>query len=218
MTDDDLVMEAKPPTTRDIERRLLEKRVEVLERRTTRLLVVLAVAMIAFAAVLGWGWYELSPKRIIVAEEFRLEDPSRRARAWLTLQDGSPSLKFFDNEYKSRLEIRIQPAGVPYLEMSDASGKPRLILNVDENGPRIAMQDAQEGDKLLMRINRDRPSLSFNDSLGRERAEFFLDQTGPGMSFKTGLGKTLLEMYGLSSGPVILMKDEQGNHIWTAPH
>lgn len=211
-------MEAKPPTTREIERRLLEKRVEVLERRTTRLMAVFAVAVIAFAGVLGWGWYELRPKQIIGAEEFRLIDSAGRARAWLALQDGVPSLEFFDSEYKSRLEMRIQSTGVPYMEMSDASGKPRLILNLDENGPRLAMQDAQEGDKLLLRINRDRPSLSFNDSLGRERAEFFLDQTGSGMSFKASGGKTLLEMYGLSSGPVILMKDEQGNHIWTAPH
>lgn len=213
-------MENKPATARDIERRLMEKRVDSLERMNRRLVAGMILIVVAFAAVLAWGWNELRPKRIISAEEFRVLDRAGRARAWLTLNadNDNAELAIFDGKSESpRLLMGAPGQKGPYMHIKDTEGKTRLSLSVDESGPRIGLADPEDKERLSVRLATGRPALVMNDPEGKQRAELFLDGGGPGLSFGFGKDANVLEMYGLRSGPVILMKDDQGNHLWAAP-
>ncbi|MCE9590341.1 MAG: hypothetical protein K8S99_07440 [Planctomycetes bacterium] len=210
-------MESKPPTARDIERRLLEKRVETLERRHNRLLVLLALIVLAFGGVIGWGWSELRPKPIIGAEEFRLIDSAGSARAWLSLRDDTPELVLFDKDKTQRIVMSVSRKDGPFLRFNDEASKKRISMSVDRDGPVIGLSDEAEVSRALFRLTPDRPSVAFNDAAGKQRADLYVDTRGAGLVFTTDAGKTLLEIDGLRSGPQILMKDEQGNFLWTAP-
>lgn len=209
-------------TSREIERRLLDQRIEALERETRNLKLFGFFAVLLFGALAVVVAYEMRPKMLIMAEEFRLVGSDGRTRAWMTIDSNGPELRMFDENQRPRITLRVTDGSGGSLVLRDEAQRDRLALKVDHEGPTVSLNDQDSRPRAMFRFNLNRPALTFLDEANRKRSEMFLDRDGPGIVLHAENGKATLSLFQLQGerirGPVMLMQDDvSGAVLYSAP-
>ncbi|HUT75989.1 MAG TPA: hypothetical protein VM221_14275 [Armatimonadota bacterium] len=199
-------------------------RLERLERQNRRL----RWGGVAVAALLG-GLLVMgatSPP-IVEAERFVVRDAEGTVRAVLGVPDEGLSktlkldqrgalLALYNTHGKVRTVLSIGPEGperveVPRLEMMDATGGPRVDLNVGSLGPRLLLADERTIARVGLSLLRGRPALSLLDPDSKAQATLRLEKPGEhALTFldEKGQRRTVL---GLSEqDPNLLLYDADG--------
>ena len=69
----------------------------------------------------------------------------------------------------------------PFVELSDKSGKPIVILELGDDGPMLAFADKEQHPRMALNVDNTGPSITLHDERSQQpRASFELsDQSGP---------------------------------------
>ncbi|MDO9541008.1 MAG: hypothetical protein Q7J98_01625 [Kiritimatiellia bacterium] len=101
--------------------------------------------------------------------------------------------------------------------LEDANGKPRVMMSVEEDGPRLSMMGANGKTRASMYLLDDEPWLAMYDANGRTRAIMSVTEDGPGLDMFGATRKTRASMWvNKEVGPGMIM-DKNGKPIWKAP-
>ncbi len=156
------------------------ERLEKLEKQNRRLRAGGAVFMLAVASLILMGQAP-SQSKTIEAQEFILRDGNHKARAKLSLVEGTPMLSLYDaNEnVRARLVAGDRPGLLFFdAERSGPYAKVRLAIGVGDMGG----GPADSGPHFLL-----------FDASGRGRAELFVTDSRSGLFFHDEKGKVLFK-------------------------
>ena len=154
-------------------------------------LVIVAVCVIVTVAAVAYaaGVAKTAAPEVIRAQRFELVDAEGRVRAVLGES----------------------PGGAPALMLNDEKGQARAALGLDANCPRLELSDEQGEARasLFLVFPSAVPSLWLRDEKGKVRASL---EVAPGGSRElAALGP------GLGFGAELVLRDEEGRRIWSAP-
>ena len=100
----------------------------------------------------------------------------------------------------------------------DQNGKVRGGLTVTENESGLIIVDERGKTRAVLMVNKAGTSFHLADERGEFRAGLSVVKEGPRLMFMDEQG---VPRAGLSvaekTGPILLLGDEQGRHIWSAP-
>ncbi len=191
----------------------IEERLEKIERMLNRsrfinrLLVVLGIGMVL--AIWACGQRTQNPPNKvhdeIRARKFTMEDMDGKPRAVLRLFEGVPVFFLNDNKGFIRVMLSVNDDG-PRLTLYDEKGKNSALLRVSNNQPLLALSDKNGKPRASLMVVDDGPRFELYDENGNGRLTLGASQT------KTKNGKTIT--YPESS---LLLYDEDGYVTWTAP-
>jgi hypothetical protein len=109
--------------------RSLAERLGRAERQARRLRNILGLLVLVgvFTALAGRAFVAGS-RNVVEAEWFKLRDADGNKRAALQITHDTPFLAFYDRNGKNILQILAQNDGAAGMQISDASGKVRLVV------------------------------------------------------------------------------------------
>ncbi len=110
----------------------------------------------------------------------------------------------------------------------DENGKPRIILAMTENGPKLAFFDENQKYRIGLGEAKEVLGLNLSDENGESRALLFMDKDGPRLSLSDenekiratlGINKTITPDGKTINYPEssLLLYDPNENVIWTVP-
>lgn len=179
-------------------------------RRTSRLLVVL------LAGAMLWTWVFASgtltaQDRVqdeVRARQFILDDGNGITRAALSMQRNEPVLALYDENNHGNLQLLLHN-GVPAMNLYDAQGMRRAVLEVDEEGPYLGMSDGV--------LKSGMPVLGLSGVHSAPRTMLAVEKEGPVllMTDRDGTTRTLLSS--APESPALVLFDKSGGMTWSAP-
>jgi hypothetical protein len=119
--------------------------------------------------------------------------------------------KFFlmDESGKPRAILEITANG-PRLVMCDETGKPRIGMGVDKDGPKLDMTGVNGKPGAMLRMNKDGPMLGMCDEVGKLRLGMGVAGSGPGMAMADETGKPRIGIEVNKNGPRLALSDQAG--------
>ena len=147
----------------------LERQYRRLRRTGTTVLVTVLVALVVCVGLLATGraGAQNGPKpSAITGSEFRLVDSSGVTRAVLTMENGSPLLRFLDQKGKSRAVVGLQEYG-PSLVLIRENGRPGASIGVGRMGPAMAFGDSAGYVRFMLTVDTTgAPKMVLKDTTG----------------------------------------------------
>lgn len=179
-----------------------EERVEKLERELAtakrRSCVMLVATAMTVAGMFLLGAGNSAVQKLVRAQEFDVVDPTGKTRADLSLVDGQPALRVFDQNDTVRAELGLGGSGIPFLCLYDQNGNVRTTLSMGVSGqPGLELWGQDNSIRAQFRLDRSgQPFLGFSDQSDMLRARLYLGESGQ---------------------PVLNLCDQNGKVVWGSP-
>lgn len=213
-----------------------EERLEMLERelasskRRSRWLLIMAVVVLTIGG-LGMAWAMVRTRHVadtqgkvmsveqISAKGFFLEDENGKLRGVLTLDEGEPYLALYDNKGTTRALMTVGGKRATGFTVTDEKGMARAVMEMTSDGPRFNLGDENGKYRVVMVCTPKSVGMGLNDENGKTRAMLSLRTEGPALDLvdQNGKARTMITTVGVF-GPRLIVSDENGKLVWSAPH
>lgn len=186
-----------------------EQRVTRLEgelekvRRQNRGVLLLLVVFLAATALVAFH-VSKAPKAAVAQGQEALPD-TIRARAFIAE----------DAEGRFRAAVSGDDIGGS-VGVTDSMGQVRALLSNNRDGPSLAFSDRDQL-RMILAAYDGKTRLDLRDDDGVTRANLFYQQDRTSLSLNDRNGTTRGFFVTTKAGPAILLSDESGENIWTAP-
>jgi hypothetical protein len=153
----------------------------------------------------------IKPKKVVMAEEFRLVDKDGEVLSTWGSYAGNYGMVFYskEGEYRALFSLT-SPEGAPVLTLADKKGRYRTLIGLGTGRqPYIALRDKDGKERLSLTLtDTGEPTLIFYDNNGKERAVL-------GTMDITRMKRTgAIEERSYSS---LVLFDQDGKIVWKAP-
>ena len=204
----------------------LESKLAHVNRRSRWVLGVagLVVAGVVLAPTLTKG----RTQKLVSANEFILEDEDGKPRANLFLHKGGAGLSLTDETGVPRAILGVGEPG-PWLALIGEDGIPRATLRVqkdplDMSVPVLSLLNAKGKTRVGLALNGEGPILWLSDENGKNLVRLGVaedqaqrSEDGAGLKLFDEKGNIRASLTALKDGPSLLLGDEKGKRIWSAP-
>jgi hypothetical protein len=190
----------------------IEERLEKLERQNRRMkLAGLGAVVIAGAFVLMGQ--ASGPRTLpeVRAKSFVLVDANgeTRARLYMSAPPERPELDLLDAKGNPRVVLDASGTSGG-LDLLDAKGNERLTLYGPPIGPGLVLTDANQKERVELAASSDGPTLALYDASEKVRARLGAWPEGPGLKLYDANGKPRAGLAVTSDGPTLGLNDATG--------
>lgn len=134
-------------------------------------------------------------------------DPS----IWMGEMGGGPHVFMYDPDTN---DIRLTLGcthDYPQLNLSDGSGKARIVLHLESGVPELYFTDSQQKKRLGMSVAKDKPALKVNDASDKNRVFLGVLEEDPALILGDVYGKERIGLRLFEEASVLSFKDENGS-------
>ncbi len=173
-------------------------RLAQLERRVDRLRRTLSMLLLLCGVSLLVGFARPRAKTV-TAQTFMLRDKNGNARGKFYMSDQGPRLAITDARGKPRIILGLLKEREPHLSLADADGRVRARLSLEMGVPHLVLRDRERKDRAIFATHAD----------GSGRLQFFdSEKTSNALLSNVG-GASLLDL-GSESGGHAVLRVERG--------